>query len=81
MGAYKIPSPDGFPPAFFQIFWDIVEGDLVLEARDFFNSGKILKQLNHTFIAFVSKVVEPQSMTDFRPISLCNTIYKISKIW
>lgn len=43
MGAYKAPSPNGFPPALFQIFWDIVGKDLVLVARDFFKFGNILK--------------------------------------
>ena len=48
---------------------------------EFFRSGKLLKQLNHTFIALIPKRENPTETQHFRPISLCNTIYKtISKI-
>jgi len=43
----------------------------------FFHDGKLLKQINHTLIALISKVDHPISTAQFRPISLCNTLYKI----
>ena len=37
--------------------------------------------MNATIIALVPKLPNPTSMSDFRPISCCNTLYKvISKI-
>ncbi|XP_074278176.1 uncharacterized protein LOC141601772 [Silene latifolia] len=49
--------------------------------QDFFQSGKLLKQLNHTLITLVPKCALPQNVTQFRPISYCNVIYKcISKL-
>lgn len=33
--------------------------------------------LNHTYIALVPKIEKPKKVLDFRPISLCNVIYRI----
>ena len=41
------------------------------------NSGSLLKSINHTFISLILKVKNPERVTEFRPISLCNVIYKI----
>jgi hypothetical protein len=47
----------------------------------FFSTNHLLKEQNHTFIALVPKQLGPSSVGHFRPISLCNIIYKIiSKI-
>ncbi|XP_074301569.1 uncharacterized protein LOC141632969 [Silene latifolia] len=43
----------------------------------FFHSEKLLKEMNHTFIALIPKIENPQTANHFRPISLCSTIYKI----
>jgi hypothetical protein len=43
--------------------------------------GFIPGALNATFFALIPKVSKPNSFHDFRPISLCNFVYKvISKI-
>lgn len=78
MGAFKALSLDGFPLAFFQDHWDVVGSDVVLATKDFFRSGKLLKNFNSTSITLVPKIQESTLLKDFRPISLCNTIYKIS---
>ena len=33
--------------------------------------------MNHTYIALVPKIEKPKKVSDFRPISLCNVIYRI----
>ena len=48
---------------------------------EFFTNGRLLRQLNHTFIALIPKRDNPSETHHLRPISPCNTIYKtISKI-
>ncbi|GJS26786.1 RNA-directed DNA polymerase, eukaryota, reverse transcriptase zinc-binding domain protein [Tanacetum coccineum] len=45
------------------------------------DGGKLLKEVNATLVALVPKVETPNKISDFRPISCCNVLYKcISKI-
>ncbi|XP_043687688.1 uncharacterized protein LOC122638901 [Telopea speciosissima] len=39
MSPLKSPSIDGFPPAFFQKYWDIIKDDLYLFVTSFFETG------------------------------------------
>jgi len=77
MDKYKTPCPDGFGAAFFQDFWHIIAPDVCHAIKSFFHDGKMLKQINHALIALIPKIACPTSTTHFRPISLCNTMYKI----
>ena len=45
--------------------------------RDFFESGALLKQINHSIITLIPKSANTTSVSDFRPISCCNVIYKV----
>ncbi|GJY07929.1 putative RNA-directed DNA polymerase, eukaryota, reverse transcriptase zinc-binding domain protein [Tanacetum coccineum] len=41
----------------------------------------LLKELNHTICALIPKVATPMRITDYRPISCCNVLFKcVSKI-
>ncbi|XP_059068618.1 uncharacterized protein LOC131859102 [Cryptomeria japonica] len=81
MGANKAPGLDGFPSLFFQYLWDILANDLWEVVEDSRTGGFILKDFNNTFIALIPKKENISTFYDFRPISSCNTIYKvISKV-
>lgn len=41
------------------------------------NDGLPFTELNEILITLIPKIKYPESMVDFRPISLCNVLYKI----
>ncbi|XP_074282709.1 uncharacterized protein LOC141607248 [Silene latifolia] len=77
----KSPGPDGFSSQFYKDSWDIV-GDTVIQAiQNFFQTGKLLRQVNTTTLTLIPKVDNPKSVLEFRPIACCNIIYKaITKV-
>lgn len=78
---YKALGLDGFGVFHFKKPWHIVSDVVVDVIKNFFDFGKLLKEVNCITIALVPKVTNPTSCNDFRPISYCNTIYKcITKI-
>nr|XP_023919081.1 uncharacterized protein LOC112030645 [Quercus suber] len=77
MAPLKAPGPDGMPPLFFQHFWGVVEDDVTNSVLSWLNSGTIPHPLNHTFITLIPKIQNPVNVSDYRPISLCNVLYKI----
>ncbi|GJX67679.1 protein LAZ1 [Tanacetum coccineum] len=57
IGDERAPGPDGFSSAFFKKGWDIVGLDVCHAIRDFFVNGRLLKEINHTFIALIPKIL------------------------
>lgn len=79
--ATKVPGPDCFIPLFFLYCWDIIKTDLIYTIQTFFSTGHLPTGINHTFLAFIIKSYSANTVSQFCPISLCNTSYKIiSKI-
>lgn len=73
----KTLGPDDFSSYFYKAAWGIIGDDLTKEVLNFFQSGKILTQINATNIVLVPKASCPQTVADYRPISCCNVIYKV----
>lgn len=81
MAPLKASGPDGMPPIFYQHYWSSIGEDVSCAMLSCLNSGTILASLNHTYITLVPKSKCPELVTEFRPISLCNILYKlISKV-
>jgi hypothetical protein len=62
---------------FFKRSCNVVGNDFCAEIKDFFVSGELLKQVNHSIIALVPKSSNVTSIIDSRLISCCNIIYKV----
>ena len=77
MGPTKAPGPDGMNAFFYQKFWNIVGNEVTDAVLDFLHMSHMVPDINYTYIVLIPKVKKPEKMADFRPISLCNEIYKI----
>jgi hypothetical protein len=81
MAPLKAPGPDGMPPIFYQSYWHVVGEDVTAAVLSCLNSGKIPASLNHSYVTLIPKTKSPEKVTEYRPISLCNVVYKlISKV-
>jgi len=54
-----------------------MKDDLMHFVSDFHRNGKLLKGINSTFITLIPKKDSPQSLNDFRPISLVGSLHKV----
>lgn len=74
---FKSPGPDGFPPMFFQENWDSVGNNICDIMQMFTSTNHLLRESNKTYICLIPKTKNPTTPSQFRPISLCNSSYKI----
>jgi len=77
MQSFKAPGPDGFQPLFFKHFWDAVGEDIWKYVMQSFSSGYIDDKIAKTLLVLVLKENNPTRLKNFRPISLCNVIFKV----
>lgn len=71
------PGPDGWIMEFFLAFFDLVGQDLLVMLEESRIKGHVSRDLNATFLAVISKCDNPASFINFRPIYLCNLVYKV----
>jgi hypothetical protein len=74
----KAPGPDGFPAHFFQRNWGLCGAEVTQAVLRVLSGEESPNVVNKTFIVMIPKVASPEELGQFRPISLCNVIYKIA---
>ena len=77
MALGKSPGPDGFTTNFFHHFWDLVKEDVLDIVEESRTKMGVPKAFNATFLTLIPKEAGVDSPDKFRPILLCNVIYKI----
>lgn len=81
MSPFKAPGPDGLYATFYQKMWPSVGVSMCNLVKDFFRTSDMPASLNNTVITLIPKMKEPEKVTQFRPINLCNVSYKaITKV-
>ncbi|XP_021991807.1 uncharacterized protein LOC110888595 [Helianthus annuus] len=76
-GSDKAPSPNGITFAVVKRFWNELEGNVIDMMEQFHVHGSLQKSCSASFISLITKVSDPVTLSDFRPISLIGVINKI----
>ncbi|GJS35967.1 RNA-directed DNA polymerase, eukaryota [Tanacetum coccineum] len=76
-GENKSPGPDGYTFEFFRKFWDIIGSDLFEAVEWFFVHCSFTRGCNSSFVALIPKTHDPKFVSDYRPISLIGSLYKV----
>ncbi|KAL5740942.1 hypothetical protein ACOSQ2_030122 [Xanthoceras sorbifolium] len=77
MDPLKAPGPDGLPVLFFQKFWVEVGPGVVRAVLSILNEGASFGSMGEALVVLIPKVKNPVRINEFRPISLCNVVYKL----
>ena len=68
---------NGWTIEFFLELFETLGGDLLKVVEETWVTGSIPASFNFTCIELIPKVDNPVTLNDFRPISLCNYVYKV----
>jgi len=77
MGRFKAPGPDGYQPVFYQQCWETVGPSVTRFVLEFFETGVLPASTNDALLVLIAKVAKPERIQQFRPVSLCNVLFKI----
>jgi hypothetical protein len=77
IGDLKAPGPGGLHALFYKKIWHLVGPDITAAVLKAINEKNIPDGWNETVIVLIPKVDNPEEVAQFRPISLCNVVYKI----
>lgn len=73
----KALGPNGFNVDFFKACWRTVKQDILDVVEDSRRFKTVLKDFNASFIAFIPKQEKAMTPDRFKPVALCNVVYKI----
>lgn len=78
IGSLKVPGPDGFQACFFQKTW-LLNGPALFDVvKTMLKKAEMNLGSNELLLVFIPNEQKPSSISDFRPISLCNVCVKFA---
>lgn len=73
----KAPGPDGLSSGFYKAVWPLVGSEVTTSIANFFITGFLPTATNSTILSLIPKRPGASAISDHRPISCCNTLYKV----
>jgi hypothetical protein len=70
----KSPGPDGFTAGFYIKHWDLLKESVCVAIRRFLEGGDMPEIVNRTVLVLIPKIKQPQDLSQYRPIALCNVL-------
>ncbi|KAK8951217.1 hypothetical protein KSP39_PZI003094 [Platanthera zijinensis] len=74
----RSPGRDGMTASFLHSFWLTIKKDVCSALQEFFQTGLMPPEWKETLVVLITKVPNAAQPDKFRPISLCQTIYKVA---
>ena len=68
---------DGYHVIFFQNNWHILGSSIIQAIQEIFETTTILEDWSATNLVLIPKINHLDMITQFRPVSICNTLYKL----
>ena len=65
MQSLKSPGPDRLPLLFYKKYWQVVGNSIIKAVHNFFITSKMLKEVNHSYIVFIPKILNPSTINHF----------------
>ena len=73
----KAPGDDGLPYEFYKTFWQHLGPTMARVYNENLNKKKITQSQGHALVRLIPKKRGEKAITDYRPIALLNTDYKL----
>ena len=73
----KAPGLDGLPVEFYKIFWTDLKSHLFNAIKESYKCKELCHSMRTAVLSLLFKKGEKHNLANYRPISLCNTDYKI----
>lgn len=73
-------GPDGFSPAFFQHFWDLVGREVFKYYKNWLDDNAFLAELNNRNLILISKEDNMEKITDVRKILKNVLAYRLKRV-
>ena len=77
MPSDRAPGPDGFSGAFLKACWPLIKHDFYSLCDKFHEGSLDLTSINDGFITMIPKTNSPETVNDYRPITLLNYCLKL----